>query len=213
MVTTPGVAEDDPEATPSWQDLRSGAWYLRPDQRPAFYAALSRGATYQQAYLAANDSEYGRHLFTADSPVSPKRWHIVSEWAAKTGRTILSALRELGDLPDTVSAGESPDEARERVMRERERTYNSWLREAAEAVGDPDPDPEPEPKRIITQAQQRAARQAWMQQRDLPPANPQRHSQTPEGRRERYLRALVKSGKYPDVATAERMVPRRGAPD
>ena len=60
----------------------------------------------------------------------------------------------------------------------------------------------------------RATSAAWRLSRGIlgPSNNPDRPSQTPSGRRERYLRSLVAAGKFPDVQSADEGTSKRGSP-
>lgn len=100
------------------------------------------------------------------------------------------------ETPEQVSL--TADEARRAHREQSQRAYDMWNEAAAAA----------EAAELNPQSSSRAA---WQAAKGLAGkiANPNRPSQTPEGRRQRLLEAHVKAGRYPDMETAERLVPRR----
>lgn len=193
-----GMGPQPGSADISHADLADGAWMAEPEQRGAYRAWLRRGAHWQAALTAVRLPAYARHLNAGwEEPLSPGAF-LAAIHDAKAKRIPLDdVLRRMGYRSEyRDSPPEDPDAARKRAIADRKRVWAAQDAEWGVDVDSGESATGPPVARPASRAVSRvsgAARAAWMATTGIAgrPSNPNRRSQTPIGRRERYLRAIA----------------------
>lgn len=208
-----GMARPD---EPSRADFADGAWMAAPEHRAAYRSWLRRGLHWQAALLAVRLPAYARHLVAFEAPLSPVDF-LAAVREAEADRIPLDAVLARMGYRATVQSEPDydPQEAGRRVNAARQAVYESYLTDAGVDPDDEAPARAPTAARSASGAPSglsTAAQSAFRAAKGILGRSDTktRPSHTPEARRQRHLRSLVERGIYPDVATADRLVPRRG---